>query len=76
MLGSAVVSVCGSDVADPEIKTAASRKMQRSWQLSLKERLLPRLFACGAEGKFLKLAGQLLHRDPSLFLARLIKREP
>jgi hypothetical protein len=71
-----VVSVCGSDIADPAIKTAATRKMPRSSQLSLKEGLLPRLFACGAEGKFLKLAGQLLHCDPSFFLARLIKRDP
>jgi hypothetical protein len=34
--------------------------MQRSSQLSLKEDLLPRLSACGAEGEFLKLTGQLL----------------
>jgi hypothetical protein len=64
--GSAVVSVCGSDVADPAIKTAATRKMQRS-QLNLKGEPPASTFA-RVEGRFLELTGQLLQCDPSLFL--------
>jgi hypothetical protein len=43
VLGPVGVSVCGSDVTDPVIKTAASRKMQRRSQLSLKEGLLHKI---------------------------------